>query len=67
MAVEEELGGPMTITAVSWMRTGEGDDWGVYRESWHVIKVNVRFGFTIVPHLCGAPTWRAWKPCSSGC
>lgn len=29
MAMEEELGGPMTVTAVSWMRSYEGDDWGV--------------------------------------
>lgn len=30
MALQEDLGGPMTITAVSWLRSGEGDDWGTY-------------------------------------
>ncbi|OPL18108.1 MAG: hypothetical protein AVO35_06280 [Candidatus Aegiribacteria sp. MLS_C] len=29
MAMEEELGGPMTITAVSWLRSYEGDSIGV--------------------------------------
>ena len=29
MAMEEELGEAMTITAVSWQRSYEGDDWGV--------------------------------------
>lgn len=28
MAMEEELEGPMTVTAVSWMRSYEGDDFG---------------------------------------
>jgi hypothetical protein len=30
MALQEDLGGPMTVTDVSWMRTIEGDDWGTY-------------------------------------
>jgi len=30
MALERELGGPMTITGIGWQRTGEGHDWGTY-------------------------------------
>lgn len=30
MAMEEELEGPMTVTAVSWLRSYEGDDWAIY-------------------------------------
>ncbi len=30
MALEEDLGGAMTITAVSWQRSGEGEDSGTY-------------------------------------
>jgi hypothetical protein len=30
MAMEDELEGPMTVTAISWLRSFEGDDWAVY-------------------------------------